>query len=219
MFGTKSRGQYAQDERPTLVFMHENAGNLGLRIPFYKWMTAELEMNVLSMAYRGYSYSDKAVVNEVGLKRDAEAIVRFVQDPGSIDTEIAAAINQQLIFAHGRSLGGAAAIYMSSIAPDLFRGLIVENTFLSISAMVDKLFPFLIPIKQYVLKIGWHSDKIVPDLRLPIFYVTGDADELVPHEHTLKLHDESQQAIFKELLVVSGGTHNDSWYVGGRDYL
>ena len=199
--------------------MHGNSGNIGLRIPFYELITSTMEVNILSMAYRGYSYSDKVVVNEVGLKMDVEAIVEFIRDTGSMDAEIAAAINPQLIFAHGRSLGGAAAIYMSSIAPDLFRGLIIENTFLSISAMVDKMFPFLIPIKQYVLKIGWHNDEIVPDLRLPIFYVTGDADELVPYEHTLKLHGDSRLAIFKELLVVEGGTHNDSWYVGGRNYV
>lgn len=171
------------------------------------------------MAYRGYSYSEKAVVNEQGLKKDAEAVIKFINDPGAIDAEIAKAINPQLIFAHGRSLGGAVAIYMASIEPDLFRGLIVENAFLSISAMVDQLFPFLTPIKEYVLKIGWDNDQLVPSLHLPIFFVTGDQDELVPHEHTIKLYGAATKAAFKELLVVEGGTHNDTWWVGKEDYI
>ena len=55
-------------------------------------------------------------------------------------------------------MGGAVAIYMAHSYPDIFRGLIIENTFTSISDMVDELFFFLKPIKKFVLNIGWNSD-------------------------------------------------------------
>jgi hypothetical protein len=58
----------------------------------------------------------------------------------------------------GRSLGGAVAVYMVQENSHLFRGLIIENTFTSISEMVDKMFFFLKPIKWLVLKIGWNND-------------------------------------------------------------
>ena len=126
-------------------------------------------------------------------------------------------IHKDFIFAHGRSLGGAVAIHMASQRPALFRGLIVENSFTSISDMANVLFPFLKYMswaKVMILRIGWNSDQIVPELKLPIFYVTGDQDEIVPYEQTLKLHELSTMAAFKELYIVTGGTHNDSWYKG-----
>jgi pimeloyl-ACP methyl ester carboxylesterase len=41
------------------------------------------------------------------------------------------------LFLIGRSLGGAVAAYAASLDPNLFDGLILENTFTSISDMVD----------------------------------------------------------------------------------
>jgi hypothetical protein len=64
----------------------------------------------------------------------------------------------------------------------MFRGLIIENTFTSISAMADILFPYVYYFKHLILRIGWNNDNIVPTLNLPIFYITGDKDEIVPYE-------------------------------------
>jgi abhydrolase domain-containing protein 13 len=72
--------------------------------------------------------------------------------------------------------------------PNLFRGLIVENTFTSISDMVDIIFPFLKPMKNFILKIGWRNIDLVPRLTLPVYYVTGNQDEIVPYEHTKELN-------------------------------
>lgn len=44
--------------------MHENAGNIGLRLPYFKMVIDNLEVNILSMAYRGYSYSDEETPTE-----------------------------------------------------------------------------------------------------------------------------------------------------------
>lgn len=84
--------------------------------------------------------------------------------------------------------------------------------------MVDEIFPFLIPIKSLVLRIGWNSDKLVPDLTIPMIYITGDQDEIVPYKQTVKLHELSTKTPFKDLLVVKDGTHNDSWERGGQSY-
>lgn len=173
-----SANLYPVNERPTLVFMHENAGNLGHRIPYYKHYIDNLEVNILSMAYRGYSYSDKVQPNEAGLKKDADALLGWLEDQ-TLDLE--SRINPQLIFLQGRSLGGAVAAYMVSKRENLFRGLILENTFLSIDKMAGHLYPFLRPLLPIMLRIHWYTETIVPELSLPIFFVTGDQDEIVPH--------------------------------------
>lgn len=108
---------------------------------------------------------------------------------------------------------------MTGKNPKFFRGLIVENSFESISAMVDKIYWWLQPIKNLILRIGWDSDQVVPDLKLPILYITGDDDEIVPYTQTLKMHEISRTAIFKDLLVIKGGRHNTSWYQSKEEYL
>ena len=41
-----------------------------------------MDVNILAMAYRGYSYSDKIKEpNEEGLKLDSEAIIAFLSNP------------------------------------------------------------------------------------------------------------------------------------------
>lgn len=171
------------------------------------------------MAYRGYSYSQDVVPSEAGLKKDADAMVQFLRNPEQFDEEIAEHINPQLIFAHGRSLGGAVAIYVAQKYKDMFRGMIVENTFTSISDMADTMFPFLKPIKPFVLRIGWYSDKLIEDVQVPTFFVTGDEDEIVPYEQTVRLHEMANETRFKDLYLVKGGSHGDTFLKEPKIYL
>jgi len=57
--------------------MHENAGNIGLRLSYYEAIINDLDLNVLTIAYRGYSDSD-GTPNEVGLKEDGLDIMKYV---------------------------------------------------------------------------------------------------------------------------------------------
>lgn len=73
--------------------MHENAGNLGYRIPYFKHVINSLGVNILAMAYRGYSYSDQVTPTEAGLKLDAEAILSFLNNPNQTNEKVAELIN------------------------------------------------------------------------------------------------------------------------------
>jgi pimeloyl-ACP methyl ester carboxylesterase len=73
----------------------------------------------------------------------------------------------------GRSLGGAVAISLAHRFPDLVSGVVVENTFLSVGAMVDVLMPFLKHVRRLVLYMNWDSDVKVADLKMPILFISG----------------------------------------------
>lgn len=45
------------------------------------------------MAYRGYSYSDQVPPTEAGLKKDADAIAKFLAQPEIVDEDVAVHIN------------------------------------------------------------------------------------------------------------------------------
>jgi len=85
--------------------------------------------------------------------------------------------------------------------------------------MVDRVLPYVAPLKSLVLRIGWDNGRIVPNLKSPVLYLAGDSDELVPHFHMLELHKTSSKcSVFTGIHIVRGGSHNDSWYQGGVDY-
>lgn len=73
----------------------------------------------------------------------------------------------------GRSLGGAVAISLAHRFPELVAGVVVENTFLSVGAMVNVLMPFLRPLRHLVLTMKWDSDVKVADLKMPILFISG----------------------------------------------
>ena len=214
---------------PTILFFHGNAGNIGLRIPNAVEFVRHVRANLMLVEYRGYGDSPGVNVkpSEPGLKRDAVAAWEYcrtqlaAQEPRLVDP------NQVYVF--GRSLGGAVAIHLTAHAEAQgtpLQGCLLENTFTSISDMVDHLLPFLSPIKRFVLRIGWNSFDILKQGQIqktPLLFLAGDADTLVPHEHMLQLRDAAHLALMPHGLTpswhaIKGGTHNKSWLQGGRPY-
>ncbi|KAF4666825.1 Alpha/beta hydrolase domain-containing protein 13 [Perkinsus chesapeaki] len=146
---------------PTIVFCHANAGNMGLRMPNYQQMTSYMKVNVLAFDYRGYGDSTGAP-SEEGIMMDLDGLNDWVESNQDL-------VDPENIFFFGRSLGGSvAAEYSAKLANEGHppRGLILENTFLSISSMVNSLFPFLRFewIKKPFLRLKWETYKYVEKL-------------------------------------------------------
>ena len=70
-----------------------------------------------------------------------------------------------------------------------------------------------------MLRLNWDSLSQVKNIKMPIFYISGDQDTFVPFEMTLKLAKETKNSIHKEMYIVRGGDHNNTFAVGGREYL
>ena len=138
-----------QPKMPTIVFFHGNAGNIGLRLPNALQMLQYLDAHVLMVEYRGYGESDDAQINEAGLNLDAEAALKFIHTHPQVDPT--------QIFIFGRSLGGSVALHLALYAERNnipIAGVMVENTFLSIAAMVDTLMPYVAPFKSLILRLS-----------------------------------------------------------------
>jgi fermentation-respiration switch protein FrsA (DUF1100 family) len=199
---------------PTLIYFHGNAGNMGFRLKNAAEMYARAKINVLMMDYRGYGASG-GNPTEKGLNLDADAVLQFaVKHPR---------LQRSKMVAFGRSLGGAVSFALAHRHPSLVRGVVVENTFLSVGAMVDILMPFLTPIKWLVLKIKWNSDDLIQSLSQPIMFISGSKDTLVPPFHMLGLYKKATSRVTcKEadsvLYQVVDGDHNNTWEVAGMEY-
>jgi hypothetical protein len=101
------------------------------------------------------------------------------------------------------------------------KGVMAENTFTSISDMVDAVFPILniVLIKKYFLRLQWQTDKILAKIKCPILLVSGLKDEIVPASHmaTLKYICDCHK-LDAQLVTFANGKHNDTWVVGGPTY-
>lgn len=55
--------------------------------------------------------------------------------------------------------------------------------------MVDIMFyPPISTFKEQILEIDWNTFELVPSVTLPVLFVSGDEDELVPDYMTSKLY-------------------------------
>jgi pimeloyl-ACP methyl ester carboxylesterase len=141
----------------TVVFFHENAGNIGLRLDWFELMYKHLKVNIVCVAYRGYSKSE-GEPNEDHILDDVDLIIDYCKNEKMI--------NQDKVFLFGRSLGGAVAIHtlrkLEKKGCHYFKGAVIENTFTNISSMADVIFPMFkaIPrIKKAMLRLRWESDQ------------------------------------------------------------
>ncbi|KAJ1472709.1 Alpha/Beta hydrolase protein [Baffinella frigidus] len=97
-----------------------------------------------------------------------------------------------------------------------------HNTFTSIADMGDVVLPWVAPLKNLVLRIGWRSIDRIPNVTAPILFISGSKDELVPPEHMRRLHDAASKSIGRTMYKsksigrtmykVADGMHNDTCY-------
>ncbi|KAL7423268.1 bem46 protein, variant [Cryptotrichosporon argae] len=203
--------------RPTVVLFHANAGNMGHRIPIARKFAADLQCNVFMLSYRGYGLSE-GHPSEHGLKVDVRTAIEYISThPLLKDTKLVV---------YGQSIGGAVCLYAASAFPDLVSGIIVENTFLSLTRLVPYILPyvpaFLLPV---LLTERWDARTTVPLIpeRTPFLMLSGIHDRLVPPAEMRAL-----RALREERADVSWteveGEHNDTYLKPGyweavRDWL
>ncbi|EGR34719.1 phospholipase carboxylesterase domain protein [Ichthyophthirius multifiliis] len=197
---------------PTVIYFHENAGNIGTRIHYLKKYQQLANVNIVLIAYRGYSNSDGSP-SEQGLQNDSIAILNHIFSRNDINTE--------QIFIHGRSLGGALTIYVAAEHNYNVKGYIIENTFTSISDMVDIVFPqlkYIQFIKNKLITNKWESINRIDKIQKPILFIASLKDQLVPSQQMYKLYEKCKSQ-YKNMYTIQDGDHNNSWNVDPYNYF
>jgi len=169
-----------------------------------------LKANVLIIDYRGFG-SSTGMPSENGLQIDAEAALNYVLKCPLID--------HSKIFVYGKSLGAAVALYCTLNHQKQIQGLIMENAFLDVGAMLDGQHPWLAKVKHIILRNYWPNVTRIKNVERPILVVKGENDELLKGKHSEKLFEEATKSLYKEIYMVKDGDHLECYKANPKEYI
>lgn len=193
-------------EASAVLFLHGNAGNIGHRLDQIRGLH-EAGLSVLIVDYRGYGQSTGRP-SEAGLYRDAAAAWEYLT--GTLGVPASRSI------VYGESIGSAPALHLCgnpgpSGTP---AGVVVEGAFTSAADMAHRAFPFL-PVR-WILRLRMDNLSAVRSLRLPILFIHGTRDEIVPVRMGRTLYEASVSPR-KEMLEIPGAMHNTVWMTARQE--
>jgi uncharacterized protein len=195
---------------PALLYLHGSRWNLTGQLYRIEQLH-DFGYSVLAIDYRGFGHSDGGMPSEATVYEDARAgwarLAELEPDPAKR-------------YIYGHSLGGAIAIDLAASlstreGPAPARGLIVESTFTSLADIARALSYEWLPV-QWILSQKFDSLDKIAQVHLPVLVVHGDADRYVPARFSKMLYEAARGP--KRLLLVEGGTHNNSMRMGSEDY-
>ena len=174
-----------------VVICHGNGGNISHRLGLYGALLAT-GVNVLAFDYRGYGRSEGRP-GEAGTYLDAQAAHAWLRQKGFAATNI-------VLF--GESLGGGIASELAVREP--CGGLVLQNTFTSLTDLGAELYPFL-PVRT-LGSIRYNTRGRLPHIHVPVLVMHSREDSLIPFHHAeenFAVANEPKQ--FCETI----GDHND----------
>lgn len=190
----------AQTGRPTVMVFHGNASSIDSNMHIFRDLLAA-GYGVWSVGYPGYPGSEGAPT-QTELSR--AAIDQY---------EHLAGLGVENIVFYGTSLGaGVAAQLTAHHQPEI---LIVDAPFNSVLDMARRQMP-IVPTAA-LLKDKWRSDKALAGLDVPLIWIHGSADGIIPMTQGQKLFDGYSGP--KSAHIIPSAGHVNTWLNGGRDVV
>lgn len=196
-------------DAPAVLYLHGTRWNLTAQVRRISQLR-ELGFSVLAIDYRGFGESPGDLPSERTVYQDAQAAwERLVQlQP-----------NAERRFIYGHSLGGAIAVDLAEHLAEgdepKAAGLIVESTFTDLAAAAAAVANTSLPVR-WIMSEKFDSIDKIGDIKIPVLIVHGLDDRYVPSRFSQELFDAAAEP--KRLLLVHGGTHNNSMTLGSQAY-
>jgi alpha-beta hydrolase superfamily lysophospholipase len=204
----------AAERAPAVLYLHGARWNLTGQL-FRIQELHDFGFSVLAIDYRGFGKSDGDVPSEKTVYEDAAVawsrLTELEPDP-------------ERRFIYGHSLGGAVAIDLAArISAEAAkhgtavpaRGLVVESSFTTLADMARQLTWSWVPVKLLLTQTFDSVDKIAR-VKMPVLIAHGEEDRFVPARFSERLYEAAPEP--KKLLLVKGGTHNNSMRIGNGEY-
>jgi uncharacterized protein len=207
---------------PVVLYLHGARWSLTGQV-FRLEQLRDFGFSVLAIDYRGFGKSDGDLPSEKTVYEDAHAAWNWLvtQQPDPARR-----------FIYGHSLGGAVAVDLAAslsesdvqppnalaAAPPRGApagGLIIESTFTTLADMAREVTYSWVPV-GLLLSQKFDSMSKMTKVTIPVLVVHGAADRYVPSRFSQQLYDAATAP--KKLLLVEGGSHNNSMRAGADQY-
>lgn len=174
-----------------IYYHHGNAGNLE------SWGKRAIDFtarnyDVLFYDYRGFGKSTGKIKNEKMIYNDALLIYKkLIYDYKERD-----------IIIYGTSLGSGVATHLAfDNHPKM---LILETPYYNFYEVAKFHYPYL--PNSILLHYQFKTDKLLPELNMPVYMFHGTEDETVPYDHSVRLEKLSNNI---QLITIKEGSHSN----------
>jgi fermentation-respiration switch protein FrsA (DUF1100 family) len=191
----------AKPGQPTLLYFHGNGGGLADRAERVRRFMGQ-GWGIYMMAYRGFAGSS-------GYPTEAHNIADARLAHGALVVE---GVPAESIILYGESLGTGVAARIAAERPSA--GLILESPYTSVLDIALAEYP-LLPVRL-LLADRYETDKVLPQVRVPLLILHGERDDIIPVAMARKLAKLANEP--KRLVILPEGEHSDL-YVNGNNAL
>lgn len=178
--------------KPTIVYLHGNAGHIGYRMYLLRQLLAE-GLGVLLLEYRGYG-GNPGKPTESGLYEDARAAIKFLQQQG---------IPANHTVLYGESLGTGVAIQIATEYSVC--ALVLQSPYTSFTALARFHYPWIfMPLRD-----KYDSLSRIQKIHAPVLMLHGKLDNIVPYQQGLVLFERANQP--KKWIEFPDKGHQNLW--------
>jgi uncharacterized protein len=168
----------------------------------------QLGFSILVIDYRGFGTSQGQFPRELQIYQDSQAAWDYLVKTRQIPAK--------KIVIYGESLGGAIAINLVVKNPEA-KAVIVQSSFTAMAEVIkQKDWLRLFPIDA-ILTERFDSLTQVRSLKIPILFIHGTADDVVPAYMSEQLYKAASEP--KQLFLIPGARHYAIYQFGNNSYL
>jgi fermentation-respiration switch protein FrsA (DUF1100 family) len=188
--------------RPTVLYLHGNAGNLANRSERVRKYAAR-GFGIFMLSYRGYSGST-GTPTERNNVADAKLAYEALRRDG---------IAADDIILYGESLGSGVAVQVAAEKP--VGGIVLDAPYTSIVDVAAGEYPYL-PVRPFMLD-RYETMGHLRDVRAPLLVVHGEEDDVIPVAMGRAVYAAANGP--KEIVTFPGAGHSDHHLHGSSEEI